>query len=98
MSYTSQFPEFDPSTLPTIPSDWEDMSWRNDVCPSWQCGAVRVWIDFADPQLREWGDCERFRITDAEVNDLLFATDDWKAALDFVTSYNLKTVRDFVGA
>jgi hypothetical protein len=34
MSYRQEFPNFDPATMPEIPTGWEDISWHNDACPS----------------------------------------------------------------
>jgi hypothetical protein len=51
--FASAFPDFDVSTLPTIPADWVDISYRNDSCPSWQAGPYVVFIDYADEELRE---------------------------------------------
>lgn len=84
MSFQHQFPEFDAATLPTIPSTWTDLSWRNDVCPSWAIGKVRVWVDFANPEEREFEDVNRFRVTDEDVAEILFESNDWQAILQFV--------------
>ena len=84
MHIKHQFPEFDIATLPTIPSTWVDVSWRNDVCPSWVIGHLRVWVDFADHKEREFEDGNRFRVTDEDVYEIIFESNDWQAILQFV--------------
>jgi hypothetical protein len=84
MSYKTEFPDFHPDNLPAIPSNWVDQSWHNDVCPSWSVGSFRVWVDFALPQDRDFEEIERFRVTDEEISEILFASDDWQSVLDFV--------------
>ena len=81
MTYKTEFPDFEP---PAIPVNWIDQSWHNDVCPSWSVGAFRVWIDYADPNQREYPDVPRFRVTDDEVAEILFSSDAWGDILSFV--------------
>ncbi|KZZ24208.1 hypothetical protein A3753_17710 [Sulfitobacter sp. HI0082] len=55
LTYREEFPDFDfdvPSVV-TGAWDFEDTSWRQDVCPSFVCDVFRLWIDFTDPQKRE---------------------------------------------
>lgn len=57
--YKNEFPNFD-YELPDLGKGWEDNSWHNDVCPSldFPLGGekiVRVWFDYADPEMRECG-------------------------------------------
>jgi len=89
MAYLTEFPDFDPATMPAIPAGWTDTSWHNDACPAFNTGkGMVVFIDFADPALKEFEDTKRFTIhTDPEVtdsNDVLFETDDWNECLAFV--------------
>lgn len=58
MTYQSEFPDFDPATMPAIPAGFEDESWHNDVCPNFHAAAegLTVWIDYADPALSEFGE------------------------------------------
>lgn len=83
------FPDFD--TMPAIPADWHDISWRNDACPSFRTpNGFIVFVDYADKALRECDTGERFNVqSDPEVsnhNETVFASDDWSAVLDFVRS------------
>lgn len=90
MTIEHQFPEFDIATLPPIPSTWIDLSWRNDVCPSWAIGKLRIWVDFADPKERDFEHGCRFRITDEEVSEIIFESNDWSEVLNFVFLSNLE--------
>jgi hypothetical protein len=89
MAYQIEFPDFDPATLPAIPTGWIDQSWHNDLCPCFNTNkGLVVFIDFADLSQREWDDGKRFTVhTDPEVtngNDVLFESDDWAEVLAFV--------------
>lgn len=82
---------FDQSTLPSIPSDWVDTSWVNDCCPSFEVPGkpVRVWIDYPDPQHREFPEDGRFMVTAMDgdqLSDLTLVdpTDDWSAILEYL--------------
>lgn len=94
----AEFPEFAPADMPTIPADWQDMSWHNDACPSFafMIGGegdsnntlARVWVDWVDPADREGGtDSKRFLVTyeadDGTTFDAL-QTDDWAEVLAYV--------------
>lgn len=59
-----EFPDFDQATLPTIPAGFEDTSWHNDACPSFQHEGLglHLFIDYADPDDREMGSPFRFRV------------------------------------
>lgn len=82
-----EFPEFDPQTMPEIPEGWEDISWHNDVAPSFQVGNpegiwFRVWVDFAKEAEREFPQStHRFAIdkVNEEMGDeeTLVQSDDW---------------------
>lgn len=77
------FPEYDTATLPPIPEHWKDISWRNDVCPSWQAYSYQIFVNFEKPEERETGG-ERFSVCDIEFGDCLLSTDDWNEILTFV--------------
>jgi len=77
------FPEYDTATLPPIPEHWKDISWRNDVCPSWQLNTYQIFVNFEKPEDRETGG-ERFSVCDIEFGDCLLSTDDWNEILTFV--------------
>jgi hypothetical protein len=61
MTYKTEFPNFD-YDLPNLGKAWEDNSWHNDACPSLDYvlnadteEIVRIWFDYADPEMRECG-------------------------------------------
>jgi hypothetical protein len=83
--WQDQFPDF--TDMPDIPADWEDTSWHNDTCPSFEVGAVRVFIDYANPVEREIiGDYPRFSVIDHDQNTIV-ATDDWATVLATVAKH-----------
>ena len=62
-NYQTEFPQFT-GPMPVF-DGFEDCSWHNDVCPSFQFplggnSFLRVWVNFADPKDREWPLLERF--------------------------------------
>lgn len=65
----SQFPDYDRSTLPSIPDAWQDISWRNDVCPSFRITDYIVWIDYALADDRERPQAERFALQRVSVEN-----------------------------
>lgn len=90
MTYATEFPDFDLQVA--VPADWEDVSWHNDVCPSFQTpNGLRVWIDYADPAEREFDGYPRFvasRYTaDMEYIEDVIATEDWSQLLAAVANY-----------
>jgi hypothetical protein len=74
-----------PSEVTNDP-DLIDISWHNDVCPSFACKAddpdepIRLWVNHPDPEQREYDRAERFLVTDAE-SELLYEGEDIRAAL-----------------
>lgn len=84
MTYQTEFPDFPAADLPAIPAHWQDQSWHNDACPSWQGPkGLRVYVDFADPALREGGEHSphRFTVVDDEGDWVGLHTDDWAAVV-----------------
>jgi len=92
-TYRTEFPDFDPRDMPTIPAGWNDVSWHNDACPSFACGRhdsmLVVYVDYREPADRELQDGKRFNIlhqieaVDA-TGDCVLETDSWREVLDFV--------------
>ena len=83
MGYRTEFPHYDPQTLPKIPMGWKDVSWHNDCCPSWQVGDYVVFIDFADPDDRELFGM-RFAVNTAETCENVLETDNWQEVVDCI--------------
>lgn len=89
--YRVEFPDFAASTMPAIPADWDDISWHNDACPSFQTpNGLRVFVDYSDPAQREFQrHGERFNVQRENENgesDMLLATDDWQQVIAVVLS------------
>lgn len=95
MTYTTAFADFPPESMPAIPSDWVDVSWHNDLCPSfrfWDNGEffARVWIEYPEGQ-RETEGGKRFMVT-VEGDSILhpetpFESDDWDYLLAYVAGF-----------
>lgn len=82
MSITTAFPTYPLSSLPSIPSTWEDVSWHNDACPSYHTGnGVYVYVDFPEKSDREVEDSERFTVCDIDTGEVFLHTSDWEAVL-----------------
>lgn len=89
----SQFPDYDLTTLPPIPADWQDTSWGNDIAPSFDALAsddpadsdrLRVWVDYADPAQRQFPETLRYGayLTNAKDERLYeIESDDWDVIL-----------------
>lgn len=92
MTYRTEFPDFDPATMPAIPADWRDTSWRNETCPCFATKGLSIFVDYVDPEQREFPECERFTVHDLSVNNtedsVLYYSDDWAAVLAFVEGFN----------
>lgn len=59
MTYQTEFPTFDPATMPAMPDGFVDNSWGNDMCPNFILNLpglrwVEIWVDFANPEDREF--------------------------------------------
>jgi len=83
------FPDFSPPP-PAMPPGFNDTSWRDEAMPSFvnpELG-LRIWVDYADPALREDPGAPRFSLArvdwDGEAGDDIVATDDWDALVDAV--------------
>lgn len=78
------FPSYDLKTLPPIPQSWEDVSYVNDVCPSFMVGAgIHIFVDFADPSDREIEEADRFSVSVNTYTNMEFVlqSDDWTDVL-----------------
>lgn len=85
MSISTEFPTFPLSSLPSLPSTWEDVSWHNDACPSWHVGnEVYVYIDFPNVEDREFPTSERYTVINMTSDEVLIHTSDWEAVLNAV--------------
>lgn len=85
--YLAEFPNFGELPIVSLPEGWKDVSYHNDVCPSFELalnyGSIKLFVDFKDEAERELRGAMRFRayLTDDEGNnstadgDYLWETD-----------------------
>lgn len=88
-----EFPDFPAADMPTIPAGFEDVSWHNNMCPSFASDAfgLEIWIDFANPAKREYeGEYPRFSVSQqrngVEYSGPSIQADSWDEILAFVES------------
>ena len=89
MSYRKEFPDFPESDMPAIPEGFKDVSWHNDAMPSFTNPDLRlsIWIDYADPEKREFPEMERFSLHTVNEDGFIeneaphVHTDDWNTIL-----------------
>ena len=72
-----------------IPSEWEDVSYKNDVCPSFLFKGWQIFINHIDPKQREVEEQTRFIvIKDDEygqaVQSLFLETNEFEHVLKFL--------------
>lgn len=81
--YKQEFPDFDLDIA--IPEGFEDVSWVNDTCPSFQHKELDLllFVDYADPSKREHEDTLRFSLITTEDGMLTDARDDLAYTDDF---------------
>jgi hypothetical protein len=89
--YKTEFRYFD-FKIPQIPDGFIDMSWHNNVCPSFERvlgdQLITFWVDYKNPKRRErtWG--KQFFVTTEPNNDdindvdLVFETESWQVAMN----------------
>lgn len=85
--YRVEFPAFGELDV-QLPEGFEDTSWHNDACPSFEAKGVRVWVDFKNPEDRESDASKRFAIVplsvDANDHEPLLTTDDWTGVVAYL--------------
>lgn len=83
MDWMTAFPDFRIADMPDMTplKGFEDISWPHDVCPRFARGDVSVWIDWADPAMREFPESRRFMVTHGDDGHTLIETDDWAEAV-----------------
>jgi hypothetical protein len=89
MTYAAAFPTFPADAMPALPAGFYDASYRNDVCPRYTSDddRVSIWIDYPDPDAREYCLMRQYRVTLASIDDgIVLETDDWAEALDAATT------------
>ena len=96
-TYKYEFPNFD-FEVPQLPEGFVDISWHNDVCPSFSCDLndkqeMIIWVNYADEDRRECGGLQFALVVkdiDNDCDPLGFAceleTNSWDAILEKITS------------
>ena len=90
MTYSTAFPEYPAADMPEIPAGFEDTSWNNDTCPSYSNSHFQIWIDYIDPERREWqGEYPRFNVQPMKdgieiTGDGGLMTDSWDEVLNYL--------------
>jgi hypothetical protein len=84
-TYRDEFPTF-PALDVAIPAGFVDVSWHNDVCPSFldESRRMKLWIDFPESEMREFPDGKRLTLTRVDENDeeeTIIHTDDYAEVL-----------------
>jgi hypothetical protein len=71
-----------------IPKDWENVSYSNDTCPSYEVKGLQIFIDNENPTEREIQDGKRFHIINSDDYGYgkkpLLETDNFFKVLEFV--------------
>jgi hypothetical protein len=95
MTYKTEFPDFPDKDMPEIPAGFEDSSWHNDTCPSFSNPHLLIWIDYLDPEQREWpGKYPRFNVQPMRngieiTGDGGLMTDSWEAVLEYIAKHTV---------
>lgn len=94
-TYQTEFPDFVLDVQ--IPAGFTDNSWHNDTMPNFiydfgDCTLLKVWIDYADENMREHPGAPRFLVEydvegDSTASGMLLASDNWQEVVDFVKTY-----------
>ena len=92
--YKTEFPDFKLDV--EIPAGFVDNSWHNNVMPCWvrelpDEKMMVLWIDYADPALRDHPQNARFvlHVTDSSMTDVYenFASDSYEDVLNCLGDY-----------
>jgi hypothetical protein len=85
MTYAKAFPTFPANAMPALPAGFHDASYRNDVCPRYTSDddRVSIWVDYPDPDAREFRFVCQYRVTLASIDDgIVLDTDKWSEAVE----------------
>lgn len=88
-----EFPDYDITTLPTLPAGYFDASERIDAAPSFvnEERGLKVYVDYANYADRESGRSQRYCVSryDEEAGDfedVALSTNDWAEVTRFLTA------------
>ncbi|WP_370539575.1 hypothetical protein [Achromobacter sp. UMC71] len=88
-----EFPDYDITTLPTLPEGYSDTSSYIDAAPSFENAerGLKVYVDYADYADRESGRSQRFCVSrydeeEGDYEDVALSTNDWDEVVRFLTA------------
>ena len=99
MSYTTEFPDFDYIPLLHSFEGWQDVSWHNDICPSFERTTpdnfiIKVFFDYKDNKKREVEDDDKYYVALYDNDDAflksLFITDEDHELRQFLISIDME--------
>ena len=89
--YLAEFPDFDASEFAEQVKalGFDDVSWHNDSCPSFNRYVWTVFVDYTDSSLREFPECPQFSVRC--VDDDILQTNDFS---EVIALYHAKRIQD----
>jgi hypothetical protein len=84
MGWKEEFPLFDGGAdcERLIAEGWEDVSWHNDTCPSFERAGIMIWVDYVDRMKRVFpGASSRFGVTVRRPDEVIAECDTLDGAL-----------------
>ena len=83
MTYKQAFPDFPAADLPVMPDGWQDVSFRQDACPSFRRAPFTLYVNYADPAKREFPESPRYCIISDYAPDVtVVESDDWQIVFE----------------
>lgn len=68
-NYREEFPDYTESLGVELPAGWRDVSWHNNAAPSFRCGRWELYVDYADPAMRELPGFGRYVLMELDAVD-----------------------------
>lgn len=93
VNVTTEFPDYPIGALPMALMGWQDISWRQDSCPSFKKGNYLVWVDHPDRERRENPDGHWFVLVELDDEgqildpEPLLETDHFSLVEHFIAHY-----------
>lgn len=89
-----EFPDFEPSDIPAIPQGFEDVSWRNDSCPSFlnEAAGLIIFVEREDAAKREIEETARFNLAvwDQGADAHIAGGEDFEVVLEAIANHPAK--------
>ncbi|MBU0801371.1 MAG: hypothetical protein KKA05_10290 [Alphaproteobacteria bacterium] len=95
--WQAEFPDYPCPDMPVEVRGWHDLSWRNDACPNFRVGGLAVFVDYAQPDKREFPELQRFTVYRCDLEPdgwahparsqaVILTSDDWADVLAAVAN------------